>query len=240
MSHIDVVILCGGLGTRLQSEVPDLPKVLAPVQGKPFLEWLINFYYQQGHSRFILCAGYRSNQLIEYIKKSGYKNMDIKISVEESPLGTGGAIWNAKSYIKSSEFMVVNGDTFCNVEIKKGITLIEDKNAIMAMAMLKKDNASRYGRLTVNETNKIIAFEEKSKIKKSGFINAGTYIMSKALFTIYSPTKPSFSLENDVFPILCQDKRGVYGVEIEPESFIDMGTKDSYKKANTSFLFPSF
>ncbi|RAP26752.1 hypothetical protein DID74_01640 [Candidatus Marinamargulisbacteria bacterium SCGC AG-333-B06] len=237
---VDALILCGGLGTRLQGTVPDLPKVLAPVQGKPFLEWLIQFYQHQGITRFILCTGYRSEQIKIHSQQSVYQDIDICISDESIQLGTGGALWKAKSYIQSSPFLVLNGDTFCDVSIVKSLNIMKEKEPVMLMAMLNQDNASRYGSIIVDEDNKIQSFEEKSAIKKSGFINAGSYMISQTIFEHYIPSKACFSLEYDVFSYLSKHKLGMYGMIVDKESFIDMGTKDSYEKANSSFLFPSF
>ena len=113
-SNIDTVILAGGLGTRLKSVLNDKPKCLAPINGKPFIDILLDYCIKQGFKRFILCVGYLKEQIIEYLNNRS--DCEIIFSEEDEPLGTAGAIKNSEPFIKSDPILIMNGDSFINVQ----------------------------------------------------------------------------------------------------------------------------
>ena len=133
-SKIDVAILCGGFGKRLQRVVKDIPKPMAKIKHRPFLSILIDFIASYGFRRFILCTGYKAD-IIEGYYSQRYNNLSIEFSREEKPLGTGGAIKNAENYIKSSPFLVVNGDSFCKINLREFVSFHFKKDSLISIAV---------------------------------------------------------------------------------------------------------
>jgi len=226
LSKIDVVILCGGYGKRLQDVVKDIPKPMAKIKHRPFLSILIDFIASCGFKRFILCTGYKADVIERYYKQKTNK-LTIEFSREEKPLGTGGAIKNAENYIKSSPFLVANGDSFCKVNLKEFVDFNFNKNALISMAVTNVNICDDYGIVNVNDSNQIIEFNEKVKGYKNRLINAGFYLLQREVFSLM-PKKNNFSLERDFFPKIV--KRNLYAFETQ-ESFIDIGTPERYEKA---------
>ncbi len=225
-SKIDVAILCGGFGKRLQRVVKDIPKPMAKIKHRPFLSILIDFIASYGFRRFILCTGYKAD-IIERYYSQGYNNLIIEFSREEKPLGTGGAIKNAENYFKSSPFLVANGDSFCKINLKKFVDFHFKKNALISIAVTNTDICDDYGVITINGLQRIVEFNEKAKGYKNHLINAGFYLLQREVFSLM-PKKNNFSIENDFFPKVF--KKDLYAFETQ-ESLMDIGTPERYKKA---------
>ena len=225
-SKIDVAILCGGFGKRLQRVVKDIPKPMAKIKHRPFLSILIDFIASYGFKRFILCTGYKAD-IIERYYSQRYNNLIIEFSREEKPLGTGGAIKNAKNYIKSSPFLVANGDSFCKINLKEFVDFHFKKVALISMAVTNTDICDDYGVITINGLQRIVEFNEKAKGYKNHLINAGFYLLQREVFSLM-PKKNNFSIENDFFPKVF--KKDLYAFETQ-ESLMDIGTPERYKKA---------
>ncbi|MBA7592422.1 D-glycero-alpha-D-manno-heptose 1-phosphate guanylyltransferase [subsurface metagenome] len=225
-SKIDVVILCGGFGKRLQRVVKDIPKPMAKIKQRPFLSILIDFIASYGFKRFILCTGYKADTIERYYSQR-YNNLIIEFSREEKPLGTGGAIKNAENYIKSSQFLVANGDSFCKINLKEFVDFHFKKNALISMAVTNTDICDDYGVITINDLQQIVEFNEKAKGYKNRLINAGFYLLQREVFSLM-PKKNNFSIERDFFPKII--KRNLYAFETL-ESLIDIGTPKRYEKA---------
>lgn len=226
LSKIDVVILCGGFGKRLQNVVKDIPKPMAKIKHRPFLSILIDFIVSYGFKRFILCTGYKADVIERYYKQKTNK-LTIEFSREEKPLGTGGAIKNAENYIKSSPFLVANGDSFCKVNLKEFVDFHFRRDALISIAVTNVDVCDDYGVITVNNLQQIVKFNEKAKGYKNRLINAGFYLLKREAFLLM-PEKNSFSIERDFFPKII--KRNLYAFETQ-ESLIDIGTPERYEKA---------
>jgi len=231
LNDIDCLILAGGLGTRLNSLSIDKPKVLLPINNKPFIDILIDKLTYFGIRNFIICVGYKKDQIIEHFNRYNYGCI-IRFSEEEIPLGTGGAVKNAKPLINSDNFLVLNGDSFCNINLKEFYDYHIDKNALVTIANSQNDDNSKdYGNITLNSDNKIISFNEKSS--DHNLISAGIYLMKKEIFNLF-PKLTSFSLEYDLFPRLCNYnvyKNRCFGY-MTNKKVIDIGTPDRYIKAN--------
>ncbi len=225
-TKIDVVILCGGYGKRLQRVVKDIPKPMAKIKHSPFLSILIDFIASYGFKRFILCTGYKAD-IIERYYSQRYNNLIIEFSREEKPLGTGGAIKNAENYNKSSPFLVANGDSFCKVSLREFVDFHFKKNALISMAVTNTDVCDDYGVITINDLQRIVEFNEKAKGYKNCLINAGFYLLQREVFSLM-PEKNNFSIEKDFFPKII--KRNLYAFETQ-ESLIDIGTPERYEKA---------
>ena len=227
LKKVNVVILCGGKGERLRSVISDRPKVLAPMgDNKAFLDIIIENLLSKGFKRIILSVGYLKDQIINRYKN--YKNAEILFVEEETPLGTGGAVKNARDLILSDHFLVMNGDSFCDINFLKFYDEHLNQGSLLSMALTKMEDVFDYGSVDLNEEKRIINFSEKKQFKKEkGLVSAGIYCMSKDIFN-YMPEDEKFSLEYDLFPKI--SAMPFYGF-LETGKFIDIGTPDRYKKA---------
>ncbi|MGC8791616.1 MAG: nucleotidyltransferase family protein [Desulfurella sp.] len=220
------VILAGGLGTRLRSAIGDLPKPMADISGKPFLEYLLDYLIENKITKTILSVGYKSQIIINHFGKK-YKSIDIEYSVEDEPLGTGGAIKKALSALEDDkEFFILNGDTFFDVALSKLLEFHIQKNALLTIALKQMTNCKRYGSVLLDSSNRIIGFKEKGSISDS-LINGGIYIINKRLFDLIDlPEK--FSFEKDLLELYYK-KLSFYGKNFN-EYFIDIGVPEDYEK----------
>jgi NDP-sugar pyrophosphorylase family protein len=223
---MDVVVLCGGLGKRIRSITNDRPKPMLEIDNQPFLDILINYVSGSGFRRFILCLGYLGNFIKQHYQDKR-NNLEILFSEEKEFLGTGGAIKNAEALIETSPFLVLNGDSFCQVDLRKFIKFHRSKEALVSIAVAKVENGYDYGVITLNGSQRIYKFSEKFKSNKNNFINAGVYLFQKESLLLM-PANKKFSLERDFFPKLV-DKE-FYGYIIQG-TFIDIGTPERYKNA---------
>ena len=230
LSEITVVILAGGLGTRLRPIVSNKPKVLAEVLGRPFLTYLFDQLVHAGAREVVLCTGYMADSVREEIGNT-YGSLRIKHSMENVPLGTGGALRLALPLIRSDTVMVMNGDSYVSADFKAFLEWFLHKNIVAALLLAKILDSSRYGRVTAASDEHIEAFEEKGGFEGEGFINAGVYLIQKKVVEAISPGK-AFSLERELFPSLIGKK--LYGYRCEGE-FIDIGTPKSFLKAEKFF-----
>ena len=223
MINNTIVILAGGFGTRLQSILNGLPKPLADVNGEPFLKYQFENWIHNGFNDFILSLYYRSDLIIEFINqhKNGLlKNCNIQYVVEPEPMGTGGAISFLISRCQMTDlFYVVNADTW--IENGYNALEIEYENVI---GLTKVDSTNRYGSIITDKEDLIIKFEEKNEKGMPGYINIGLYKLHKSVFNKYNKLK--FSLENDLFPELVDDKK-LKAVNIN-SMFIDIGIPEDY------------
>ena len=218
--------MAGGLGKRLHSEVPNLQKVVAPVEGKPFLEYVLKNLYANKVRDVILAVGYRNRDILNMIDDIKPVNMDIHISMENSPLGTGGAVRNSMDLIKNEDVLICNGDSLSIFPFQKLYQFHKDKSAQISILIATVENISRYGSVKVNNKGQIVKFEEKKSSDNQGFINSGIYILKKQI--ISELPLHNFSLEKDFFPGKCN--KGMYGL-IDNFPFIDIGVPDDYFKA---------
>jgi D-glycero-alpha-D-manno-heptose 1-phosphate guanylyltransferase len=227
-----VVILAGGLGTRLKSVLPDTPKCLAPINDTPFIGLLISFLKKQGINNFIFSLGYKSDLVIEYLE-CNFKNINIHYSVEKEQLGTGGAIKLALTKVDAEEVLVVNGDTFFNNDLKSFYKFHKLNKSNFTIALTKVENGERFGSVVLNDQKEVVGFSEKNESKSVSFlINAGQYILNKEDFLSHK-TGDKFSIELDFFQNNKIQKK-LNGYEFTSE-FIDIGIPDDLKRAQTFF-----
>ncbi len=224
----EAIILAGGLGTRLRAAVPDKAKAMAPIDGRPFLEYQLQYLNKWGVRKVVVAAGYRSGQIMEYFGHA-YKGMHIAYSVEEVPLGTGGAIISALPLIKESVFLVLNGDTYFDVNLKRLDDFRKIHIATLCMALKFMDHPSRYGRVEINPSNRITGFREKAPAGEGpGLMNGGLYMIDRALLEKY-PIPERFSFEKE-FLQKYFGKEAFYGMKCH-SYFIDIGLPEDYKTA---------
>jgi D-glycero-alpha-D-manno-heptose 1-phosphate guanylyltransferase len=221
------VLLVGGLGTRLRSVVPSLPKTLASVGDKPFLELLVRQLCSQELRQLVMCTGYLAEQIQEVFQDGSDFGATIEYSKEAVPLGTAGALKLAQRYVQNeSEFLVINGDTFLEIDLNEFILSHRKHGSLATMAVVPVENSSRYGTVQVGADGRILGFLEKTGQNAPGTINAGVYVFSNAAFALI-PQGP-VSLERDVFPLLME--QGFYAIE-QRGMFIDIGTPEDYARA---------
>jgi len=220
---MECIILAGGLGTRLQSVVSELPKCLAPIGNRPFLAYLLDYLQEEGITKVVLSLGYKHELVEEWL--AGYPTcLDIKIVVEDIPLGTGGGIKLALQQTNSSNVLVVNGDTLFTVNVSKLLEAHLYNNCPVTLGLKPMVNFERYGSVTLSGKY-IIEFREK-KFCAEGLINGGVFIVQRdALHNL--PEK--FSFEKDFLePETLKKNIGGY---IQDAYFIDIGIPSDYEKA---------
>lgn len=229
---ITAIVLAGGLGTRLRSVVFDRPKVLVRVGGKPFLHYILDQLSACGTGNVILCCGYMGNQIEEEIGDS-YGRISISYSHEEQLLGTGGAVRNAIPLVNSRDILVMNGDSYIDIDLYEFLDWYLKEDTVSAALVVNiVRNIAAFGSVVLSGDRKIIRFVEKTGINVPGNINAGVYMFRKKLFEDIS-INTKFSLERELFPRLASD--GILKAYPVDCGFIDIGTPDSFAGAETFF-----
>ena len=222
----EAVILAGGLGTRLRSMVPNLPKPMAPVCGRPFLEVLLTRLARQGIEHVILSVGYLADVIISHFGHR-FESVDIDYAKEDTPLGTGGGLRLALRQCHEDAVLVLNGDTFLDVDVKHAIHAWNLHHEPIVFGV-QCDNTSRYGRLEVSG-DLITGFLEKGA-GGPGVINAGSYFFPTSLFDGYN-LPPVFSLEQDF--LMQEVSRRAFRLFPASPPFIDIGVPEDYLLAQT-------
>jgi D-glycero-alpha-D-manno-heptose 1-phosphate guanylyltransferase len=224
----EAIILAGGLGTRLSDTVPDLPKCMAPVNGLPFISYVVNYLQQQGISRFIFSLGYRSDAFIAYLAEL-LPSCNYEIAIETEPLGTGGAIQFAAGYAKGKNIVVVNGDSIFKTDLTQMADFHLAMDSYCTIALKPMEDFNRYGAVELNPDKTIASFKEKQFYEK-GLINGGVYILNiPAFLNAFLPEK--FSFETDYLQKYYSHNK-IFGV-VNDGYFIDIGIPEDYYKAQT-------
>jgi D-glycero-alpha-D-manno-heptose 1-phosphate guanylyltransferase len=222
------IILAGGFGTRLQKVVSDLPKPMAPVNGEPFLNYQFNYLKHYGIKNVILSIGYLGDKIQQHYK-SEFNGLHIAYVIEESPMGTGGGIRLALEHCKDEYALVLNGDSFFEVNLHDYFKLHLNEVSQYSLALRKVEDASRYGTIETDANDRIISFREKSNEHKEGRINGGVYILNKEGYLESTPAKTNFSIEKDFFEKQLHTLP-LKGFEFSGY-FIDIGIPEDYTKA---------
>jgi len=229
---IPVLLLVGGLGTRLRSVLSDKPKPLAPIGNISFLELLVMQISSQGLHRLVMCTGFEAGQIQQEFGDGRKWNITIDYSEESRPLGTAGAIKLAERFVSQAPyFVVMNGDSFLELDLRRLIRFHGEHGGSASIAVRRVPDAGRYGTVDVDEQNRVFRFSEKMEIPKSGVINGGVYVFNRDIFRSI-PNGPS-SLEKDIFPALLN--QGVFALE-QDGIFIDIGTPEDYARAQALYL----
>ena len=228
---MEAIILAGGLGTRLRSVVPDLPKCMAPINGIPFISYLIDHLNKEGITNFVFSLGYKSEAFISLIEeKLPMKNFTVVI--EDEPLGTGGAIKLACEKVINENVIALNGDSLFKVNLKALMNFHLTNKANCTLALKPMKNFDRYGSVEVDTLNKIMSFKEK-KFVEYGNINGGVYAINIPSF-IQLPLTSKFSMEQDYLEKYT--KEGNFNGFIQDNYFIDIGIPEDYARAQTELL----
>ncbi len=227
----EAIILAGGLGTRLKSIIQDTPKPMVLIHGKPFLSYLIDYVRDCGINRIILSVGYKYQDIQSFFSdKQG--DADLLYSIEDEPCGTGGGILKALNYTDGSEVFVLNGDSMFRIDLSSFVTFHLLKHSSLSIALRRQQKTQRFGLVEINDQRQITGFIEKDRNISGGWINGGIYLINKPFFQENSPAE-RFSLEIDFLP-RCINLKQLYGYPVEGY-FIDIGTPESYQRAQHDF-----
>ena len=228
----EAIILAGGFGTRLQAVVSDVPKPMAPINSEPFLNYVFDYlkYYKIEH--VVLSTGYLADKIVDYYKTE-YKRIKVSYAKEETPHGTGGGIRLAMTKCTTKDVLVLNGDSFFDVDINTHYKNHISKQADCTLALRKVDDAARYGTIVLGSENIIETFKEKDNIEQAGLINGGVYILNREIYLNNTEEVVPFSIEKDFYEKKIKELQ-IFGFEYDGY-FIDIGIPEDYKKAQDDF-----
>ncbi len=227
---MQILILAGGLGSRLQKVIGHYPKPMVLIRDKPFLEYLILQLKEYNLTKIILCIGYSREKIKEYFQDGGKWGVEIVYSEEEKPLGTGGAIKLAESFVSSDNFLVLNGDSYLGIDFNELIQFHKLREALATLALVQIGKPDRYGLVEIDKNFHVTSFTEKGAMSKSNLINGGVYVFEKEILNLIS--EGSVSLEKDIFPKLIGKR--FYG-KPERAYFIDIGVPEDYNRVQKEF-----
>lgn len=227
------VILAGGLGTRLRSVYPDIPKALVPVHGKPFLEWQIELLASQGWRSFVLCVGYAAEKIERHFGDGSRWGVVIEYSAEAAPLGTAGAVRHAARFLRETA-LVLNGDTYLAMDYHALVAhhraAAQGGQILGTLALTSVTDSSRYGQVQLGDDTRIVSFQEKAASAAPQLVSGGVYVIEPALIDLI-PAGGPVSLEKEVLPALAA-RRALSGFRA-PDRFLDMGTPAGLQELET-------
>lgn len=225
---MDVIILAGGKGTRLQGVIGNMPKCLALIAGKPFIWHLLNYLKDWEFNKIILSVGYQKEMIISYFNTN--PNDRVLFAEETEPLGTGGAIRFALGLTSSKDVLVINGDTLFKIDLSLMIQYYHSTDAEAVIALRMVNDIARYGEVIVDDESIITSFNEKSDRNSPGLINGGIYLLNRTLIE-QSHFRSSFSFEKDFLPDAIASKK-VHGIMFN-DYFIDIGVPGDLEQAQS-------
>lgn len=221
---IPAIILAGGAGTRLAPLVPDVPKPMAPIRGRPFLELLLEQLIRQGVSTVVLSVGYK-REVIERHFGSRWRGLEVRYCVEEVALGTGGGLKRAMTELGVRRALALNGDTFCPVDFAALQRAHQD--AQLTIALGRVADASRFGAVELAPDGRVTAFRE-SGAGAGALVNVGVYVVEQDVFSVM-PGAASFSFERDLLQRHCAALR-IRGY-VTDAAFVDIGIPEDFLRA---------
>jgi D-glycero-alpha-D-manno-heptose 1-phosphate guanylyltransferase len=219
---MEAILLAGGLGTRLHQVTGDrYPKSLAEVNGHPFLHYVIKYLASMGINRFIFALSHHADMIIDDVHRN-FPQLDVSFSIEQTPLGTGGAIQQALAHVNNQQALVVNSDSFMEFSLTEFVQFHQRKQSMLSIICTEVDDVSRFGAADINENDQLIKFFEKGRTG-AGFINSGIYLIEKQHPLMLQLTgKFSFEtavLANSDYPVYVMKNKGL---------FFDIGTPDDF------------
>ena len=234
---MEAVILAGGLGTRLRSVVSDVPKPMAPINGRPFLEFLLDFWIRNGVVRFVLAVGYRHEIILNHFGFS-YRGVPVDYSVEETPLGTGGGILLSLDQIRSAEpILLVNGDTFFDMDVHGLFAFHRERRPDLTMVLRTMDEAGRFGTVSLDKEGRLDGFFRPGEGSPPYLINGGIYMVNPEFLgrerNLWDGHTP-ISLEGDLFPEWIKSEKSLLGFQGMGD-FIDIGIPEEYRRCHELF-----
>ncbi|MBF0124979.1 MAG: NTP transferase domain-containing protein [Magnetococcales bacterium] len=248
LAKIDAVILAGGLGTRLRTQLPDHQKVLADINGEPLLAKLISWLHHHGARRMVLALGYQSQQVTDFLSHPGLpQDCQFIASIEPEPRGTAGALRHALPHLTTDTVLVMNGDSFAPINLPALLSQHRIAQARITLGVCAQENSGRFGTVTVSDVGEVTAFIEKpippphpptpsptrgeGEYGAAGYISAGIYLMERSVIAAIPPNH-KVSLERDIFPQYVH--RGLWALR-QQVPFIDIGTPASYQQRHHFF-----
>lgn len=230
---LTALILAGGLGRRLRPVLSNVQKVTAPVAGRPFLTHVLDQLSGAGAERVVLCTGYLGEQVRRYVD-AARGTLRIIYSQETAPLGTAGAVRRALRLVHESPLLVMNGDSFCALDVPAFTRWHAAHRAAVSLALVPVNACGRYGQVAVDVDGSVMAFREKGGHRGPGWISAGVYLFGETFLEAlrHLPAGRAMSLEHDVFPRWVG--QGLYGYRTRSR-FLDIGTPESYRAAEQFF-----
>lgn len=228
---MEAIILAGGLGTRLRSAVPSLPKPMAPIKGKPFLGYLFDYWLHQGIKHFILSVGYKYEVIHERFGTK-YKDADVSYAIENEPLGTGGGLLLSIKQLRSKEpFLLLNGDTFFAVNLNNLFKYHKNCRADMTLSLVEIKNNKRYSGVLLDKQGLVYSIDSPTDSSKTSIANGGVYMIENDLFRKHlKRSLNKCSLEEELLPQLLIQKKRIAGFASN-DSFIDIGIPHDYNLA---------
>ena len=227
MEPKEAIILAGGFGTRLQGVVKDLPKPMAPVNGQPFLTYILDYLIEYQYTKVVLSVGYLHEKIEEFFGTQ-YKSLEIDYAVETEPLGTGGGILFAMSKCMTDNVLVINGDTMFKVDLDAFARFHKEKGCLLSIVLREVEDVARYGSVVISDDNLIALFAEKQATVGRGYINGGVYLINRELFDKH-PQPQRFSFEKDLMTKFYTQEM-FYGMPSDGY-FIDIGIPEDYARA---------
>jgi NDP-sugar pyrophosphorylase family protein len=227
LDSVDVVVLAGGLGTRLGAVLPELPKILAPIAGRPFLDYLLEWLAGQGSRRVILALGSRAGAVLRHLEAHSFKPLEIVTAVEPHPLGTAGAIGFALPSLASDPVLVMNGDTLVDADLTAFVTSHRRDGAAASVLCARVAHPQRYGSVEIDSAGKVARFREKNSTAAPSWVNAGVYLFNRSVLTAIAKLERG-SLERDVLEAM---PAGSIHAFKSPGRFLDIGTPESFDTA---------
>lgn len=221
---VDVVVLAGGLGTRIQPVLGDVPKLLAPINDQTYLDYLFAWLAGFGTKRIVLSLGHLADRVVDYVEQNPYPGLTIDTVIEDAPRGTAGALRLVRPQIKAPNALVMNGDSWIGADLAMFMAAHCASGADATLLCVQVDESGRFGRVDVDQNSKVTAFREKQDDGGPGLINAGVYAFSTAGWDLIDAAEGP-SLERDVFGIQPPSTLAAYDAGAVP--FIDIGTPES-------------
>jgi len=234
LATLDVLVIAGGLGTRIQSALGATPKLLAPIGGRPYLAYLLDWLRRFGAKRIVLGLGHRAQAVIDYLDRhnSSYGDLTVVTVTEPQPLGTAGAIRFARPNLRSDPVLVMNGDSFADADLCAFVAHHRRVKATATLLCAEVDDAGRYGRVELDGSGRIRGFIEKDpNFHGRSAVSAGVYLFSAALLDEIAAGSAA-SVERDVFGRAAPGSLDAFA---GPFAFIDIGTPESLKLAEGVF-----
>ena len=224
------IVLCGGLGTRLGHLTHETPKPILEVGGRHFLSYVLDQIARAPVNEIILAVGFQWEKIEKVVGKQ-WGNIPVSYSIEDNPLGTGGAIKKAMQAAKIHETLVMNGDTLIKMDPEVLWNIGREENADIAMTLKLCEDASRFGIVRIDSKNRVNGFEEK-RLSGGGLINTGLYYIRDSIFS--SIKQEAFSFENDILSLRYRNLK-IIGIKTDAY-FIDMGVPDDFSRAQAELL----
>ncbi|WNJ98604.1 nucleotidyltransferase family protein [Thalassospiraceae bacterium LMO-JJ14] len=228
LSNTDIVVLAGGLGTRIQPVLGDVPKLLAPIGTRTYLDYLLDWLQGFGATRIILSLGHQAARIVDYVRAHPRTGLAVESVIEDKPLGTAGALRLVRPQVKSDTSIVMNGDSWIGADLGAFVQAHVDAHAPASLLCVRVDDAGRFGQIEVDGQGRIRSFQEKNPDAGPGLINAGVYAFARDMWEIVANTDGP-SLERDVFQSLPASTLAAYDAGNVP--FIDIGTPESLLQA---------